>query len=180
MTLCHSEMSAAMLAAYLCLHRSRWRPIAAGVAIGEAVVWSYTHLLLTPAPESRAAFALLNLAEAWQTFVHHPVLHLFATFGLFWIFVSTSLTRPRFAVIALALALAVVTRDFTRVFVLVSIPLLLDVSRETAAEIARRGGVRIGPYRAGLHVLWPLMFAQLQLAGPKILWARGLEWILGS
>jgi hypothetical protein len=179
MALCHSEMSAAMLVAYVCLHRSRWRPIATGVAVGEVIVWSYTHLLLAPAPESRASFALLNLADAWRAFVHHPVLHLFATFGLFWIFVSTRLTSQRFAVLALALVLAVVTRDFTRVFLLVSTPLLLDVSREAAAEIARQGGVRIGPYRVGLHVLWPLMFAQLQLAGPKVLWARGIEWVLG-
>jgi hypothetical protein len=179
MTLCHSEMGAAILLAYVFLHRSRWRPIAAGVAVGEILVWSYTHLWLTPVPESRTSFLLLNLAGAWQTFAHHPLLHLFAAFGVFWIFVVTNLTRARFAVVAFALLLAVVARDFTRVFILVSIPLLIDIARGLAVEIARDGGIRVGRYRVGVNAVWPLVFVQLQLAGPTILWARGIDWIVG-
>jgi hypothetical protein len=180
MALCHSEMGAAILAAYLCLHRPGWKPVVAGLAVGEAIVWTYTHLLLAPPPESRASYAIAHFGDAWQVFLHYPLLHLAGTFGVFWIYAARRLTTARIAVVVFALALAIVAQDFTRAFVLVSIPLLLDVSREAAVDIARHGGIRLGSYRVPMAALWPLMFAQVQLAGPKILWARGIEWVFGS
>ena len=37
----------------------------------------------------------------------------------------------------------------------------------------------LGPLRVNLHAVWPLMLLQAQLAGSKVLWARGLEWVFG-
>jgi hypothetical protein len=62
----------------------------------------------------------------------------------------------------------------------VSAPLLLEITRDVVSEVAQHGGIAIGPYRVGVHALWPLMFIQAQIAGAKLLWAQGIDLVLGS
>ena len=182
MVLCHRELGAAVLAAYLLLGRGSWRPIVLGLALGETALVAYTQLLLSSAPESRAAYAVSHAAIFWNAFWSHPFLHLFASFGPFWVYVVTRkrLTPASAVIVVAALALSIVSQDFTRVFVIVSTPLLLEITREAVADFRQHGGIAIGRRRLGMHVLWPLMFVQVQLAGAKLLWARGVDIVLGS
>ena len=182
MVLCHREMGAAVLVAYLCLKRRGWRTIVLGLAVGETAIFVYTQVLLSSVPASRTAYAVGHASTFWNMFWSHPLLHVLASFGPFWIYVVTrrTVTPAAAAIFVAALALSIVSQDFTRVFVIVSTPLLLDMTREAVADITQHGGIAIGPYRLGIHALWPLMFVQVQLAGPKLLWARGVDIVLGS
>ncbi len=182
MVLCHREMGAAVLVAYLFLKRRSWRAIVLGLALGEIALLAYTRVLLSSVPESRITYAVSHASMMWSIFWSHPLLHLLASFGPFWVYVVTrkTLTPAAGAVFVAALVLSIVSQDFTRVFVIVSTPLLLEMTREAVAELTQRGGIAIGGYRLGIQALWPLMFVQVQLAGPKLLWARGVDIVLGS
>jgi hypothetical protein len=177
MILCHAEMGAGVLCVDWCLTRRRGAAMAIGLIAGEAAVYAYTHFMLSPMPASRATYALDHLPALWSIFWSHPILHIAATLGPFWIYGATRLfTNPlRAALFALALALAVMSYDFTRIFVIVSAPMLLQITREVVADNARDGGVRVGPWRIGVCALWPIMFLQFQCAGVRLLFAQGVR-----
>jgi len=163
--LCHQTLAPALLAAALCFDSSRWRSTLAGVAIGEGLVWIYVHELLSAVPVSRGEYAVEHLRDLGTLLWQHPLLHLWATFGPFWIVVLAHrrLTWPRIVVFAGALALAAVSFDFTRIFIIVALPLVLDISRDVVTS-----GVRLAS-------LWPLMFFQLQCAANRVLLAQGFR-----
>ena len=180
--LCHRELGAAVLLACLCLQRRRWRTIGLGIAIGQILLLIYTQGLLSAPPELRIAYALEHASDLWRIFWAHPFLHVVVSFGPFWVYVLTRKEVTPAAVVAFvaALVLSSGVYDFTRVFIIVSAPLLLEITREVVAEITHHGGISIGRYRVAVHALWPLMFIQAQIAGGKLLWAQGIDLVLGS
>jgi hypothetical protein len=180
MVLCHAEMGAAVLFVYLCLERRRWPAIMAGVIVGETAVFTYTHFLLSPEPISRATYALGHWPDLWRIFWSHPLLHLAATFGPFWAYAATrTVIQPiRAFVFVVALGLAAASYDFTRVFVIVSTPLLLDITREIVADLKRQGSVAAGWPAVAVAPLWPLVFVQMQCAGVRLLFAQGVRLAL--
>jgi hypothetical protein len=177
MILCHAEMGAAVLCVDWCLTRRRGTAMAIGLIAGEAAVYAYTHFLLSPMPASRATYALDHMAELWRIFWSHPIVHIVATLGPFWVYAATRVfTNPlRAALFAIALALAMMSYDFTRVFVIVSTPMLLQITREVVADNARAGGLRIGRYSVSVCALWPILFLQFQCAGVRLLFAQGVR-----
>ena len=177
MILCHAEMGAVVLCIDWCLTRRRGVAIALGVIAGEGAVLTYTHLLLSPSPDSRVTYVLTHSAELWIIFRSHPFLHLAATLGPFWVYAATRVfTDPlRIALFAVALSLAAASYDFTRVFVIVSTPMLLAITREVVADSGQDGVIRVGRRRLGVCALWPLMFLQFQCAGFRLLFAQGVR-----
>jgi len=177
MITCHAEMGAVVLGVDWCLTRKRTVAIALGVIAGEAAVFTYTHLLLSPSPDSRVTYAMAHAAELWTIFRSHPFLHLAATLGPFWLYASTRMFRHpvRPVLFAAALTLAAASYDFTRVFVIVSTPMLLVITREVVADSFRDGVISIGRHRLSVCALWPLMFFQFQYAGFRLLFAQGVR-----
>jgi hypothetical protein len=180
--LCHRELGGAVVLSYALLHRERLGAILFGGAAAALAVTVYTQVLLSQAPSSRLDYAVLHAGAIWHNVLTHPILHVVFTFGPFWLFV---VTRRRFpwawtAVAGLAFALAAATADFTRVFVIVAAPLLFEIAVQAGTEVVDGGGLVVGARRWSVAALWPLVFVQLYLAGPKVFWARGAEWILGG
>jgi hypothetical protein len=179
--LCHRELGGAVLLSYALLHRDRRGAILLGGSAAALAITIYTQVLLSQAPSSRLDYAVLHAGPIWHNVLAHPLLHVVFTFGPFWLFV---VTRRRFppawtAVAALAFVLAAATADFTRVFVIVAAPLLFEIAAQVGAEVTDGGGLVVGAWHWSAAALWPLVFVQLHLAGPKIFWARGAEWVLG-
>jgi hypothetical protein len=176
MVICHRELSVALLFVHLCFDRSSWRAAIAGVLVGETAVYAYTHLLLSSIPASRAGFARDHAIELWQLFRAHPLLHIAATFGPFWVFGwnRAFATPVRAFGFAAAFALAAASYDFTRIFVIVATPLLLAIAREVVLE-ATTGDEPRGRRWLDPQLLWPLMFTQFQYAGARLLFAQGLR-----
>ena len=174
---CHRELGAALLLVYVFLRPSSWKIVLPGLIVGEAAMAAYTQLLLSPAPASRLDYAIANAERLWRIFQATPMLHVLLAFGPFWIFVFTrrrELWRAA-AVIAPAFILAIASQDFTRVFVIVTAPLLIEFIKQIADEIGTNGGLALGRYRLGAHAFWPLMFIQAQIAGNNLLWAHGID-----
>lgn len=176
---CHRELALAMLAGHVLL-RGNGPAVTAGAALGTLVSLTFTNVLLDPVPVSRLAFALGHTRELLGTVAAHPFTHLVATLGPFWLYVCrpSALDARRAIVLGGALLLACLAYDFTRVFVIAATPLLLVLTQEVVAEIRRGGGVMVWRHRVGLGALAWLAFAQIQVAGAKVLWVRGLEWAL--
>jgi hypothetical protein len=178
MIACHRELAAAILVAHAILHGPS-RAIAAGGLAGLAGSFVFTFFLLESVPASRFEFMLANAAGLLRRAAAHPLTYLVASLGPFWLYVArpSALTARRTVVLAMAASLAAVTFDFTRVFIIVSTPLLLVLTREVVDEL-RNGGVLFWGRRVGLGALALLAFAQIQVAGAKVLWVRGVEWML--
>ena len=173
--LCHGELGAAVLVGYALLTPLDWRSVVAGLGVGESALFIYTHRLLSAVPLSRSAYAFSHLSDLASVFWAHPILHLVAALGPFWLYVAArrQIAIAETLVLAAAFALSVLSYDYTRVFVIVSLPLILVVTKDAAMAMRRDSGLGIGSYVLGAHALWPLVFLQVQLAGPKLFWARG-------
>ena len=180
MALCHRELAIILLCVDLCLQRRCWQAIGTGLLFGETAVYVYTQLLLSPAPVSRAIYAAGQLSQLWRIFWSHPALHLMATFGPFWVFaLSRVFVKPvRALAFGVSFGLALLSYDFTRIFAIISAPLLLEISREVVAEAADTGAIRIGGRRVGIHLLWPLMLGQFQYTGMRMLLPQGVRMAL--
>jgi hypothetical protein len=178
MIACHRELATAMLIAHSILHGPRIS-ITAGAAVGLACSFAFTSMLLDSVPASRFEFMLANARQLLRNAAAHPLTYLAAALGPFWLYVArpTALSAGRVAVLVMAIALATVAYDFTRVFVIVATPLLLVLTREVVEEL-RGGGMLFWGYRVRLGVLAALAFAQIQIAGGKVIWVRGVEWFL--
>lgn len=176
---CHRELALAMLAAHVLL-RGSVAAVALGAAIGTAGTFAYTHLLLTSVPSSRFDFVLAHVRDVVRGVIAHPVVHVAATLGPFWIYLCrpAAFTVARVVVLGMAAVLACVAYDFTRVFIIAATPLLLVLTEEVVAELREMGSVRLFGRRVGLGALSLLAVLQLQVMGAKVLWVRGFEWTL--
>jgi hypothetical protein len=181
MMLCHREMAVAMLLVHLWISRREWRAIVLGMVLGQAALYVHLHFLLSTVPASRTAYAMANAGDLLHLFRAHPLWHLACTFGAFWLYVVTRRTMAfsHAAIFLAVLALSMGTYDFTRVFVITSVPLILTIAVDAASEIRTEGGILIAGHRVSMNYLWPLMFLQAQVAGAKLLWAHGFERVLG-
>jgi hypothetical protein len=177
MVLCHRELAVAMLMAHA-LVRAEGGAVAGGAAIGLAISYLYTNVLLDAAPATRLDYMLAHARGLMTVVARHPVAHFVAALGPFWIFVlrPSALTMRRIAVLGLAAAVAGMTLDFTRIFVLVSAPLVIQLTEELIDEVREYGGIALLGSRWPVSALGILAFAQLQLAGDRLSWIRGFSW----
>jgi hypothetical protein len=134
--LSHMEMGLLILASAIFLGIVPFRSAALGAAAGVLAVTGYHHGLLPALPQSRAAMGTSYLSEALAAVIDTPVLHLVFTFGAFWFCVFTAWPmdwRWRVACAGTALV-ACGTLDFTRVFVLLGLPLVIAVVDRVVAR----------------------------------------------
>lgn len=122
----HFEIGSIILASAVFLSLVRARVLVGGIA-GALVLFAYHYLWLPSPPQSRANLGASYLVEAFSIAAATPIAHLVWTFGPFWWCVTRAWPLHwRWAVVfAGALGLATVTLDFTRVFVLVGLPLIV-------------------------------------------------------
>jgi hypothetical protein len=179
MVACHRELGIAMLIAHA-LVRAEGMTIAAGAAAGLVLSYLYTNALLDSAPLTRLDYMLEHARGLLAGVIARPLVHFAAALGPFWIFVlrPSSLTLRRLAVLAMATALAAMTLDFTRIFVLAATPLLIELTEELVTEVRDHGGIALLGRRWPVGVLGLLAFAQLQLAGDRLSWIRGFSWVI--
>lgn len=179
MVTCHRELGMAMLVAHV-LVREVSLAIAAGAASGVAVSYLYTNVLLDTAPLTRLDYMIQHARGLVAGVVSNPLVHFVAALGPFWLYVlrPSSLTVRRVLVLGLAATLASMTLDFTRIFVLASTPLLVELTEELVTEVRDHGGIAVLGRRWPIGVLGILAFAQLQLAGDRLSWIRGFSWVV--
>ena len=129
MILCHLEMGLLILASASFLGIVPWRTATVGGVTGVLLMLGYHQYLLPAPPQSRADMSTGFLAEALGAVMNTPVLHLVFTFGAFWacVFSAWPLGWRWRAAMAATLLVACVTLDFTRVFILVGLPMTIAV-----------------------------------------------------
>jgi hypothetical protein len=129
MVLCHFEMGLMILASAVFLRIVPWRTALVGGAIGALLILGYHHYLLPAVPQSRAGIGMELLEESLDSILSTPVTHLAFSFGPFWLCVL--MARPSgwrwFTALAATAAISAITLDFTRVFVLVGLPMIIVV-----------------------------------------------------
>jgi hypothetical protein len=168
MIVSHGELATVLLLIHGLLTPSRWRPIALGLVVGHAILAGYTGML-SPQPTSRADFAWQHATELIGIFAATPLLHLFVPATLTVIYATMRILSWRaVTVLAVALAFAIVAQDFTRVFTIISTPLLIDAARTIAVNRP-----------SAVTWLWPLALIQLHLAGTNLLWVHGRDIRIG-
>ena len=177
MVLCHRELAVAMLVIHVLVRRDGAAPIV-GTLAGVAISFFYTHVLLSEPPATRIDYAVAHARALAARAVAHPAIHFLAALGPFWLYVlrPAALTRPRLIALLTAAALAAITLDFTRIFVLAATPLLMVLTEELIAELRETGGIWLVGRRWPIGTLGFLVFAQLQLAGDRLSSLRGLVW----
>ena len=164
MIISHRELASVLLLMHGLLTPGRWRPIAVGLVAGHAIVAGYTGML-SPQPASRVDFAWQHATALIGIFAATPLLHLFVPATLTAIYAAMrTLTWRAATVLAVALAFAVVAQDFTRVFTIISMPVLVDAARMIAVNRP-----------SAVTWLWPLALVQLHLAGSNLLWVHGRD-----
>jgi hypothetical protein len=174
MTLAHQEIATVLLAVHALLHRPRpalLLALVAGWAAGLGVHQVYlAQLGITGS--SRVLWAAGRLEAFARSNFARPVAMLALSFSWFWIPVLVFLRERRgWAVPGLAagcFAVATFGVDFTRVFTVMALPLIVHVARELARA---EGGVLQPHFRA----FTLLAFVQMELAIGRV-WDNG--WAL--
>lgn len=123
----HFEMGVIVVALSVFLRLVRPGPALVGALAGAAAVLVYHYALLPAPPQTRAGLGVSYLTDALRITLATPVLHLVWTFGPFWWCVGRAwpIEWRWSAAFVGALVLASVTLDFTRVFVLVGLPVIV-------------------------------------------------------
>ena len=179
MMACHREIAVAMLLGHT-LVRGVNLAVLGGVAAGGAASLLYTHGLLRVVPASRWDFLIDHARALVASVAVHPIAHAIATLGPFWLYVirPSKFTIRRLTVLVMAAVLAAFTLDFTRVFVLVALPLIVQLTEELVIELRQSGAIRVLGYPLPVGVLGLLAFLQVQIAGDRLLWIRSHAWTL--
>lgn len=129
--LCHQEIGSILLLFQVTILKRNPAPAIAALIAGNAGVYIFEHFLLSPIPQqNRTAYALEGLRYRVEQFLEHPLPYLTYSLGGLWVYVCC-LTRPtiREALIYIAaFVLSVLGADSTRVFCLLSVPLLLSLT----------------------------------------------------
>lgn len=134
--LSHREMGTIILV--LCVFLGLARPrVLAGAVIGIALIYAYHHVLLSAPPQSRSDLGAVYLRDAISIVLTTPVQHAVWTFGPFWWCITRAwpLDWRWLTTVAVALGFATATLDFTRVFVLVSLPAVIAVVDRIVARL---------------------------------------------
>jgi hypothetical protein len=120
-----------------CLLRERVRPRdIVAFAIGQGLVLAYHYLLLPQPPVSRLTFALDILPSLTRAFWTQPIMHLMLSLNCFWlaVFFQKNISFRQILVLCMCFALAFLATDYTRVFLLVGFPLVLQVTENICDE----------------------------------------------
>lgn len=127
--LSHLEIGLLVLGSAMFLRIVPFRTTLLGGLTGALLIYGYHHYLLPFPPQSRADIGMELLSEALDAVSRTPVLHLVLTFGPFWLCVLTARRLDwRWLTVCLGTTVvAVATLDFTRVFVLVGLPMIIAV-----------------------------------------------------
>lgn len=127
--LSHLEIGLLVLGSAIFLRIVPFRTTLLGGLAGAFLVLGYHQYLLPSPPQSRADIGLELLSEAIDAVLTTPVLHLVLTFGPFWVCVLMAKRLDwRWLTACLGTALmAVSTLDFTRVFTLVGLPMIIAI-----------------------------------------------------
>ena len=127
--LSHLEIGLLVLVSAIFLRIVPFRWTTLGGLAGVLLVLGYHHYLLPAPPQSRADMGVEYLSVAVDAVMRTPVLHLVAMFGPFWLCVLTArhLGWRWLMVFAATTAVASATLDFTRVFILVGLPLVIAI-----------------------------------------------------
>ena len=179
MIVCHRELGVVMLLAHVVL-RGEGVAVAAGAAIGLALSYLYTNVLMDVAPQTRLDYMMQHARSMIGGVIAHPFAHFIAALGPFWLYVlrPSSLTISRIAVLGIGAALASMTLDFTRIFVLATTPLLIVMTEELVVESREHGRITLLGLQVPVAVLGLLAFAQVQLAGDRLGSMQGWAWTL--
>ncbi len=174
----HFEMGLLVLvsAIFLRLVPVRWTTL--GGLAGVLLVLGYHQYLLPAPPQSRADMGVAYLSVAVDAVMNTPVLHLVAMFGPFWLCVLTArdLGWRWLMVFCATTAVASATLDFTRVFILVGLPLVIA----TVDTVVRRSDAAASdPGTPGWFTVLPLLaFFQVHLLSTYVYDSR-LPELLG-
>ena len=174
MTLAHPEQAAVVLAVHAILYRpgpTLLLALLVGWAVGMGVHQAYlAQIGMSGWPRGTWIAARLDIPPRYN--LGRPVSMLWLSFSWFWIpLLVYAKGRPDWKLPALAglcFMVAAASADFTRVFTLVSLPLIVHIARELAGA---QGGV-LGPW---LGRLTALGFLQMEIAMGRI-WDNG--WTL--
>jgi hypothetical protein len=172
--LSHFEMGLLILASAMVLGIVPWRAAIAGGVLGFALIYGYHHYLLPAVPQSRADIGMTLLREALDAFGRTPVLHLIFTFGPFWVcvFGAGAMGWRWLLMLAGTALVAAVTIDFTRVFIIVGLPLAIAVVDRIVARLTAAAGE---PAPAWLGAVPLLVLVQAHLIGLYVYDSRMVE-----
>jgi len=133
----HFEMGLIAVALSIFLRLVKPGAAVVGAAIGVAAVLAYHHVLLPSPPQTRADLGVSYLTDALSIAMATPVLHLVWTFGPFWWCASRAwpVDWKWWSAFLVVLTLATLTLDFTRVFVLVGLPLIVSTIDRVMAKL---------------------------------------------
>lgn len=143
----HLEIGLIVLASAMFLRILPVRTTIPGALIGAVLMFGYYNYLLPEPPQSRADMSVGFFSEAVAAVMSTPVLHLVAMFGPFWWCVLNA--RPLgwrwLTVFAGTTIIACATLDFSRVFTLLGLPLVIVVVDRYFAQPAAAVDSRIEP-----------------------------------
>ena len=164
----HLEIGLLVLgsAMFLRILPMRWTTL--GALAGVLLVFGYHHYLLPAPPQSRADMGVEYLSAAVGAVMATPVLHLASMFGPFW-FCVVMTGRPNWrwvTMFALTAVVASATLDFTRVFILVGVPLVIAIVDDA---IPRADAVDAGAATPAWFSVLPLCaFFQVHLLSTNV------------
>lgn len=125
----HVEIGLLVLVSAMFLRLVPFRWTTLGGLAGVLLVFGYHQYLLPAPPQSRAEMGMAYLSVAVGAVMSTPVLHLVSMFGPFWLCVFTArrLDWRWLMVFFATTVVASATLDFTRVFILVGLPMIIAI-----------------------------------------------------
>ncbi len=149
MVAAHREMGAIMLVLDALLRRQVAPAPVLAFLVTEALVVVYHYGLLDVAPQGRVGYARTHFTDILVANGSTPIVHVLLGFGWFWNHVCRCLARRLdplvIAAICFCFASAFLTLDFTRVFVICAMPVVLLVHERLYEDPLRRDPVRSEP-----------------------------------
>ncbi len=127
MVLCHREMGSLLVVIEcICTRQIRWAALP-GLALGHALIWLYHHRVLDAMPVGRIGF----LGADWLSIPQHNAANVFGflalSLGCYWVYLA-AFARPNWrevATLLICFAAALFTLDYTRVFTILALPVIL-------------------------------------------------------
>ena len=173
----HFEIGLLVLGSAAFLRLIRLPSAILGGIAGALLTTGYHYWLLPAVPQSRADIGVALLSEALGAVMATPVLHVVGLFGPFWWCVAkASPVGGRWLVVFVATAaVASVTLDFTRVFTLVGLPLVVSIVDRLVARAEARGADHAAP--RWLTVLPLFAFFQMHLISTYVYDSRLPEMV---